>query len=34
MKVSCLILDVRLGLGGLDFLAELAAAKVNIGSMR
>jgi FixJ family two-component response regulator len=30
-EVSCLILDVRLpGLGGLDFQAELAAAKVNI----
>jgi FixJ family two-component response regulator len=30
-EMSCLILDVRLpGLGGLDFQAELAAAKVNI----
>lgn len=30
-EVSCLILDVRLpGLGGLDFQAELAAAKISI----
>jgi FixJ family two-component response regulator len=30
-EVSCLILDVRLpGLSGLDFQAELAAAKINI----
>jgi FixJ family two-component response regulator len=30
-EVSCLILDVRLpGLGGLDFQAELAAAKIDI----
>jgi RNA polymerase sigma factor (sigma-70 family) len=30
-EVSCLILDVRLpGLGGLDFQAELAAAKIGI----
>jgi FixJ family two-component response regulator len=30
-EVSCLILDVRLpGIGGLDFQAELAAAKISI----